>query len=106
MQRPLSRRYGNRKSWHLVGTACVLFSFPFVFLSCLGCSDSEQWAQLIYYSAFVVTFQFGWAATQISHLSMIPDITPCANERTGLTAIRWEDYSRMKFCHIEVGCDL
>ena len=30
---------------------------------------------MIYYSCFVVLFQFGWAATQISHLTLITDLT-------------------------------
>jgi len=54
----------------------------------MHCEGSEQWAQLVYYSAFVIIFQFGWASVQISHLSMIPDLTPNEHERTELTAIR------------------
>ncbi|XP_069674356.1 major facilitator superfamily domain-containing protein 12-like isoform X2 [Periplaneta americana] len=71
------------------GTLCVLGSFPFIFSPCLNCEDSHPWAQLIYYSAFVIIFQFGWAAVQISHLSLIPDLTPSEHERTELTAIRY-----------------
>ena len=41
----------------------------------VDCQDTDQRAQLVYYIAFVVIFQFGWAATQISHLSMIPVMT-------------------------------
>jgi len=85
----LCRRYGQRKAWHLVGTCCILVSFPFVFLPCLGCAHSDEWAQLIYYSAFAVIFQFGWASVQISHLALIPALTSSQNERTGLTAIRY-----------------
>jgi hypothetical protein len=70
------------------GTVCVLGSFPFIFSPCLYCEGSHQLAQLVYYSAFVIIFQFGWAAVQISHLSMIPDLTPSEHERTELTAIR------------------
>jgi Na+/melibiose symporter-like transporter len=70
------------------GTICVLGSFPFIFSPCLNCEGSHQLAQLVYYSAFVIIFQFGWAAVQISHLSMIPDLTPSEHERTELTAIR------------------
>ena len=81
-------RYGKRKSWHLIGTACVLFSFPFIFLPCVNCDDSSQHAQMVYYSAFIIIFQFGWAAVQISHLAMIPDLTSCENEYTLLTSIR------------------
>ena len=63
-------------------------SFPFIFVDCISCGNSDQSAQLFYYSAFVVLFQFGWAATQISHLAMIPDLTPCKDERTGITSYR------------------
>ncbi len=73
----------------MIGTFCVAAAFPFIFLRCLGCTTADQSAQLVYYVAFVIIFQFGWAATQISHLSMIPDLTPSQNERTGLTAIRY-----------------
>ncbi|KAF4521832.1 hypothetical protein B566_EDAN003706 [Ephemera danica] len=81
--------YGHRKTWHLVGTLCVLGSFPFIFLPCIQCENSHKWAQLIYYSAFIVIFQFGWASTQISHLSLIPHLSPHDDERTHLTAIRY-----------------
>ncbi|GLH01280.1 Uncharacterized protein GBIM_07456 [Gryllus bimaculatus] len=85
-------KYGRRKSWHLVGTLCVLGSFPFIFSSCIHCENSDHWAQLIYYSSFVIIFQFGWASVQISHLSLIPDLTPCEHERTSLTAISLQLY--------------
>ena len=51
----------------------------------------EQWeiAVTAYYSAFVVLFQFGWATVQISHLSMIPDITFNENNRMALTTTRY-----------------
>lgn len=70
------------------GTFCVLISFPFIFFPCIKCENSDQWAQLIYYSAFVVIFQFGWASVQISHLSLIPHLSPHEHERTKLIAIR------------------
>ena len=61
---------------------------------------------MIYYSCFVVVFQFGWAATQISHLALITDLTSimlnmilirldwsfildCENVRTTLTSVRY-----------------
>jgi len=85
----LCRKYGRRKSWHLIGVLCVVVSFPFIFHSCLGCQGSDEWAQVIYYSAFAVIFQFGWAACQISHLALIPALAENQNQRTGLTAIRY-----------------
>ena len=69
----LRRKYGKRKSLHLVGSVCVFLSFPFVFLpSPTGLSPSTQ---LFYYSVFIVVFQFGWASVQISHLALITDLT-------------------------------
>lgn len=82
-------RYGRRKIWHLLGTICVLGAFPFIFSPCLGCSNSHRWAQMFYYSIFIIIFQFGWAAVQISHLSLIPELTPNEHDRTKLTAIRY-----------------
>ncbi|XP_047386886.1 major facilitator superfamily domain-containing protein 12 isoform X2 [Sciurus carolinensis] len=83
-------RYGPRKAWHLVGTACVLLSFPFVFSPCLGCGPSTpEWAALLYYGPFIVVFQFGWAATQIAHLSLIPELVTSDPEKVELTALRY-----------------
>jgi len=81
-------KYGRRKIWNLVGVTSVALSFPFVFNPCLGCENSEQWAKFIYYTPFIVIFQFGWAASQISHLSLIPELTEDENEKCGLNAIR------------------
>ncbi|KAM6235866.1 major facilitator superfamily domain-containing protein 12 isoform 3-T3 [Porphyrio hochstetteri] len=83
-------RYGRRKSWHLAGTTCVLVSFPFIFNPCLGCKDNTpQWAAFIYYLPFIIIFQFGWAATQISHLSLIPELVTSDHEKVELTAFRY-----------------
>ncbi|XP_013787197.1 major facilitator superfamily domain-containing protein 12-like, partial [Limulus polyphemus] len=82
-------RYGRKKTWHLLGTICVLISFPFLFNQCLGCSSSHQTAQVIYYAAFIIVFQFGWASVQISHLSLIPDLTPVSSERVELNSLRY-----------------
>lgn len=81
-------RYGKRKAWHLVGTFCVLLAFPFIFNSCIYCEHSSLDAQMVYYGAFVVLFQFGWAAVQISHLALIPELTPHEHHRTRLTSLR------------------
>ena len=81
-------RYGRRKTWHLVGTLCVLGSMPFIFMRCIHCESASQSAQLVYYGAFVAVFQFGWASVQISHLSLIPELAADDHERTGLNSLR------------------
>ncbi|RWS12157.1 major facilitator superfamily domain-containing protein 12-like protein [Dinothrombium tinctorium] len=82
-------KYGRRKTWHLLGTVCVLLSFPLIFNICIGCSNSHDYAKMIYYSSFIIIFQFGWASVQISHLSLIPDLTPISCERIELNAFRY-----------------
>ncbi|KAK2831805.1 hypothetical protein Q7C36_016891 [Tachysurus vachellii] len=82
--------YGKRKTWHLIGTVSVIVSFPFIFNQCLGCSEyTPQWASLIYFTPFIVIFQFGWAATQISHLSLIPELVKSESAKVELTAYRY-----------------
>ncbi|XP_014804488.1 PREDICTED: major facilitator superfamily domain-containing protein 12 [Calidris pugnax] len=72
------------------GTTCVLVSFPFIFNPCLGCKENTpQWAAFIYYLPFIVIFQFGWAATQVSHLSLIPELVTSDHEKVELTAFRY-----------------
>ncbi|XP_069574215.1 major facilitator superfamily domain containing 12b [Brachyistius frenatus] len=87
---PGIRRYGKRKSWHLLGTLCVLVSFPFIFMPCLPCTDTtSEWVRIAYFTPFIVIFQFGWAATQISHLSLIPELVNNETAKVELTAYRY-----------------
>lgn len=82
--------YGKRKTWHLVGTLSVALSFSFIFNQCLGCSSgTPQWVSLLFFVPFIVIFQFGWAAVQISHLSLIPELVRCEHAKVELTAYRY-----------------
>ncbi|XP_013194753.2 major facilitator superfamily domain-containing protein 12 [Amyelois transitella] len=85
----VSRKFGRRKLWHLFGTACILASFPFIFSSCIGCSMTHKWAQMFYFASFIIIFQVGWAAVQISHLSLIPELADDDHTRAHLTAVRY-----------------
>ena len=49
--------------------------------------DNEM-SLVIYYSTFTSIYAFGWATVQISHLSMIPELTPDDNVRMELTSMR------------------
>ncbi|XP_021379623.1 major facilitator superfamily domain-containing protein 12-like isoform X2 [Mizuhopecten yessoensis] len=82
-------KIGKRKSWHLIGTICVACSFPFIFNECITCGHAQDGYQFIYYAPFVIIFQFGWASTQISHLSLIPDLTTKEDERVELNGMRY-----------------
>ncbi|XP_056108363.1 major facilitator superfamily domain-containing protein 12 [Rhinichthys klamathensis goyatoka] len=83
-------KYGKRKTWHLVGTLSVFASFPFIFNPCIGCDESTpQMTTLIYFIPFMIIFQFGWAATQIAHLSLIPELVTCEHAKVELTSYRY-----------------
>jgi len=82
------QKYGKRKTWHLFGTIGVLLHYPFLFLGCFGCNLGGPIWHTVYLSWFSCIHNIAWAAVQISHLAMIPELSPSQNERTGLTAIR------------------
>ena len=81
---------------------CVACSFPFLFVGCITCSTSPDWSQFIYYAPFVIIFQFGWASTQINHLSLIPDLTDDVNERVGLNGSRYITFTLLSYDIAEI----
>jgi Na+/melibiose symporter-like transporter len=75
----------EKKSNIFSGVICVLFSFPFCFQLPISVVISSSF---IYYTIFIIIFQFGWACSQIGHLSMLNELTPKDGERVALNAYR------------------
>ncbi len=69
------------------GVICVLCSFPFCF-QLQTFNLSLLLSSFIYYTIFIIIFQFGWACSQIGHLSMLNELTPKDGERVALNAYR------------------
>ena len=68
-------------------------SFAFIFSPELGTDPlsyivGDNYESFLYYAPFIVIFQFGWASTQISHLSLIPSLTSNEHAKVGLNSIR------------------
>eukprot|EP00731_Ephydatia_muelleri_P016743 Em0009g1167a len=82
-------RYGRRKIWHLAGSVMVAVSFFFFWHHCLDCQNAPSRLQILYFSSFIVVFQVGWAAVQIAHLALIPELVSNENDRVGLNSIRY-----------------
>ncbi|PKI42106.1 hypothetical protein CRG98_037559 [Punica granatum] len=84
-------RFGHFKIWHASGSILVAVSFSSVFGGCLPCkifsSDSSA-LETIGYSIFAAIFNVGWAATQVSHMSMINCITLHSTSRVVLASCR------------------
>lgn len=78
--------YSKKKIWHVFGSVMVTLSFPIIFG---GFANSSPTTAMFLYVTSITIFQTGWAAVQISHLSMIPSLTNSLLARADLTAIRY-----------------
>ncbi|XAR63378.1 hypothetical protein NMG60_11023291 [Bertholletia excelsa] len=87
----LMDRFGRFKRWHGAGSALVTVSFSSVFGGCSPCkilgTDSPI-VQTIGYSTSAAIFNVGWAATQVSHMSMVNCITLNPTSRVALASCR------------------
>ncbi|KAF7824466.1 major facilitator superfamily domain-containing protein 12-like isoform X1 [Senna tora] len=84
-------RFGHFKIWHGAGSLLVAVSFSSVFGGCLPCkifASSSPLFQTVSYSVFAAIFNVGWAATQVSHMSMVSCITLNATSRVALASCR------------------
>ncbi|EFN71460.1 Uncharacterized MFS-type transporter C19orf28 [Camponotus floridanus] len=79
-------RYCKKKFWHVFGSIMVTLSFPVIFGDF---AHSSSTMSMFLYITSITIFQTGWAAVQISHLSMIPSLTNSLLARADLTAIRY-----------------
>ncbi|XP_072391386.1 major facilitator superfamily domain-containing protein 12-like isoform X1 [Diabrotica undecimpunctata] len=75
-----------RRLWHLAGTGAVALGFALIF-SIKPATFST--AIIVYYIISISLFQIGWATVQISHLSIIPEISRSNRHSSDLTAIRY-----------------
>ena len=80
---------GRRKVFQLVGMVCVVSSFFFMWYECLGCSSAPASYKVLYYSSFAVVSQFGWSATQLGQISLIPELAPDKATQVELNSIRY-----------------
>uniref|UniRef100_A0ABD2XLR2 Major facilitator superfamily (MFS) profile domain-containing protein n=1 Tax=Trichogramma kaykai TaxID=54128 RepID=A0ABD2XLR2_9HYME len=80
-------KYAKKKVWHVVGSVMVTLSFPLIFGSFVRNPNSGL--TMFVYVLSIILFQTGWAAVQISHLSMIPALTSSSALRAELTALRY-----------------
>ncbi|KAG9451124.1 hypothetical protein H6P81_011089 [Aristolochia fimbriata] len=84
-------RFGHFKFCHAAGSVLVAISFSSVFGGCLPCKIFRAQSaalQTIGYSFFAAIFNVGWAATQVSHMSMVNCITLNPTSRVVLASCR------------------
>ena len=78
--------YGRRKIFHLIGIVAFVCSFFFLWHDCFRCEDKYK---TLYYSVLAVVFQFGYAATQIPQLALVPELAPNKHMKVELNSIRY-----------------
>lgn len=84
-------RFGRFKLWHIGGSVLVGFSFSSVFGGCLLCTilgTNSYLVRTVGYSFFAAVFNVGWAATQVSHMSMVNCMTLNPTSRVALASCR------------------
>ncbi|KAG7948229.1 hypothetical protein I3843_13G000600 [Carya illinoinensis] len=84
-------RFGHFKIWHGAGSFLVAISFSSVFGGCIPCkifATSSSTLRTVGYSVFAAIFNVGWAASQVSHMSMVNCITLSSTGRVVLTSCR------------------
>ena len=84
--------FGRRKFWNFVGVCTVIVSFYFLFAVCVAC-DVDPGASVVGKAAtFALAasiFNVGWAFVQVSHMALVPDLTPHEDERVLLNSARY-----------------
>ena len=89
LSKTISRKYGNRKIWHLMGSVGISFVWPFVFSPCLLCNaDSPAWVPAVYYGVLTSLFGVCWPMVEISHLSLMPHVAKHPKDAVELSALR------------------
>lgn len=84
---------GRRKWFHFLGSLMVLVNFFLVFGICLPIviagPDVSTTVLIAYYSVTAALFNAGWSAVQVSHMSLVPELTTDETERVILNSARY-----------------
>jgi len=84
---------GRRKTWNFFGVVLVVAAFLFVFGFCLPCRivghDVSSAVKTGTFALFASLFNVGWAAVQVSHMAMVPELTHDEGERVMLNSARY-----------------
>ena len=83
----LTDHHSTKRHWHIIGSIFISLSFPMLFI--LQRDVIPYWANLFYFSMFIVLFQCGWAIVQISHLAILPELSTTQTDRSELNSVRY-----------------
>ena len=87
-------RLERRQLWYVIGTVLVAFNFFLIFgiaIPQLISSDAPEWSLLFYYCIAASLFNVGWAAVQVSHMAMVPELSKNEHTRVVLNSARYSE---------------
>ncbi|TYZ65243.1 hypothetical protein PybrP1_012339 [[Pythium] brassicae (nom. inval.)] len=84
--------FGRRKTWLAGGALLVVVCFYFVFAACAPrwfTNSPSRVVLVVYYAVAASLFNFGWAAVQVSHMALVPELSIDDNVRCVLNSTRY-----------------
>ncbi|KAJ0391048.1 hypothetical protein P43SY_011859 [Pythium insidiosum] len=84
--------FGRRKTWLAGGAVLVIVCFFFVFAACAPkwfTPTPSRLLLVVYYSVAASLFNFGWAAVQVSHMALVPELSKDDSVRIVLNSTRY-----------------
>ena len=87
-------RLERRQTWYLFGSVLVAINFFLLFgiaLPVLINPDCPEWGLLAYYCTAASLFNVGWASVQVSHMSMVPELSRHEHTRVVLNSARYSE---------------
>jgi Na+/melibiose symporter-like transporter len=70
--------------WYIAGFVLASISILPLFVNL----QAEEGYQYLYYLTFSFTYNISWAAIQVSHMSLVPSLTPSRERRVPLPLLR------------------
>jgi len=77
---------GKRKPWHIFGSIFTLISFLMLLEPCFYCNSDT--AKIANSTFFFCLYNVGWAASQVSHMSLVPSLSVSRIRRDKLNNLR------------------
>ena len=79
-------KIGKRKPWHIAGSILTLISFIMLLKPCFYCTSDAQ--KVANSTVFFCLYNIGWAACQVSHMSLVPSLSVSRIRRDKLNNLR------------------
>jgi Na+/melibiose symporter-like transporter len=82
-------KIGRRTPWYIGGTILVIICFTLMFQSdYILPNDVSYGLKMMYFIINPSLFNVGWAAVQVSHMSLLPSISLCKKKQDKMTRLR------------------